>query len=588
MRRPQSASGLAAATVSLFVVTLSAAPAEAARRPAEPAVAPVLSAAAACTPWTSESVPPPTIRVLRSERDEVPPEVVGTVQEVDFREYVATTMAVEWPEHYPLETLKVGAIATKQYAWYHVIRPRGKTVQLPGTEEQPDGSTVCYDVADSTVDQYYYPEKYGVGAADGPGPKIMKAIDATWEVTVRKYSRATQSSRFFLTGYRSGSETACGADANGFKLYHSSTRACGKDGLKYREILRRYLMPNLEIVTMGRHDVVGSRHGDAAAMVQDGDGQRVAHVWSLGDRSADPSSRAGVRVASDGLVGFQSGDVNGDGKDDLVWLTQTGPRTGRVTVALSDGAGYGADQVWFDGNLTVPLGGATLLIGDYHGDGRPDVAVLARGEAEGTSQLVVLPKKVGDGFGRAVLWWTGPTDLAVVAGAWAGDVSGDGRADLIVRQHPARGGVKIKTALTRSPLPSGSDRMTGLNVAFEDSTLDPVKVKTIPADANRDGREDLLMLIRSGGLARVERLQGQLYGKFKRVAVWTAPRSAPIAVEKTRLGAADVDYDGLTDLVLFTRDPGGTRIRVLKTRYDTMKSGPVQVEAFDWRSVRPY
>jgi hypothetical protein len=73
-----------------------------------------------------------------------------------------------------------------------------------------------------------------------------------------------------------------------------------------------------------------------------------------------------------------------------------------------------------------------------------------------------------------------------------------------------------------------------------------------------------------------------------RIPVWTAPRSAPIAVEKTRLGAADVDYDGMTDLVLFTRDPGGTRMRVLKTRYDTMKSGANRVEAFDWRSLRPY
>ena len=27
----------------------------------------------------------------------------------------------EWPEHYPLETIKAGAIVTKQFAWYYVI-----------------------------------------------------------------------------------------------------------------------------------------------------------------------------------------------------------------------------------------------------------------------------------------------------------------------------------------------------------------------------------------------------------------------------------------------------------------------------------
>jgi len=347
-------------------------------------------------------------------------------------------------------------------------------------------------------------------------------------------------------------------------------------------------MPNLEIVTAGRHDVVASRHGDAAAMVQDGDGQLVAHVWSLGDPEQGPSSRAGVRIAGDELVGYHAGDVNEDGKDDLVWLMQTGPQSGRITVALSDGAGYGADQVWFDGDLKVPLGGALLMVGDYHADGRPDVAVLARGESEGTSQLVVLRNKPDDGFARPVPWWSGPSDLGDVAAAWAGDVSGDGRADLIVRQHPVGGGVRIKTALTSSSLPGAGSHMTGLRVGYEDASLDPAKVKTIPGDANRDGREDLLMLIRSGGLARVERLQGQLYGGFKRVPVWIAPRTAPIAVEKTRLGAADVDYDGMTDLVLFSRHEAGTRIRVLKTRYDTMKSGTDRVEPFDWRSLRPY
>ena len=582
MRRPQSASGLAAVTVSLFVATLSAPHVEAAKAPASVALAPAFGSPAVCTPWTDEYTPPATIRVLRTERDEVPPEVVGTVQDVDFRSYVATTMAVEWPEHYPIATLKAGAVATKQFAWYHVIHPRGKTVV------QPDGSTACFDVEDTWVDQYFYPEKHGVGMPAGPGPKIAKAIDLTWGITLRKYSRSTQSSRFFLTGYRSGSSSVCGEDANGFKLFHNSTRACGKDGLTFREILRRYLMPNLEIVIAGRHDVVGSRHGDATAMVLNDDGLQVAHAWSLGAPGADPSSRAGVRIDADELVGFQSSDVSDDGKDDLVWLTQTGARSGRITVALSDGAGYGAGQTWFDGDMAVPLNGARLMVGDFHADERTDVAVLARGESGGMAQLVVLRKKAGNAFGRPVRWWSGPTEMGTVAAAWAGDVSGDGRADLIVREHPDQGGVRIKTAVTRSPLPRGGERMGGLRVGFASAALDPLKVKTIPGDANRDGREDVLMLVGSGGRAAVVRLQGQLFGKFKRVPVWVAPRAAPIAVEKTRLGAADVDYDGMTDLVLFSRHPRGTRILVLKARYDTLKSGPGQVEPFDWVSVRPY
>ena len=65
-------------------------------------------------------------------------------QEVDFRDYVAITMAVEWPEHYPLETLKAGAIATKQFAWYYVIHPRGRRRSSCRT-----ASKACYDVVDT-------------------------------------------------------------------------------------------------------------------------------------------------------------------------------------------------------------------------------------------------------------------------------------------------------------------------------------------------------------------------------------------------------------------------------------------------------
>jgi hypothetical protein len=293
-------------------------------------------------------------------------------------------------------------------------------------------------------------------------------------------------------------------------------------------------------------------------------------------------------MANEELVGFHSSDIDSNGKDDLVWLQQTGPRSGRITVALSDGTSYGGEQVWFDGNMIVPLSGARLLVGDFQADGRPDVAVLAKGEEDGSAELVVLRNKPGGGFVRPGRWWSGPQDMATVAAAWAGDVSGDGRADLIVRQNPDGGGIRLKTAITKSPPPPGAERMNALNVGFELPGLDPAKVKTIPADADRDGREDVLMLVGSGGQARVERLQGQALGDFARVPLWTAPRSDSIPVEKSRLGAADVDYDGMTDLVIFSRHPNGTRIRVLKSRYGTMRPGPDTVEPIEWTSLRPY
>ena len=143
MRRPQSAFGLAAVMSSLLVATLVPTTVSAARVAAEAEVAPVYDAPAKCTPWSTTRTPPKTIRVLRTKRDKTPKSVAGTVQQVDFRDYVATTMAVEWPEHYPLETIKAGAVVTKQFAWYYVINPRGKKIKLP------NGTKVCYDVVDT-------------------------------------------------------------------------------------------------------------------------------------------------------------------------------------------------------------------------------------------------------------------------------------------------------------------------------------------------------------------------------------------------------------------------------------------------------
>jgi hypothetical protein len=584
MRRPQSAFGLAAVMSSLLVVTLSPASVDAARAPAAPSAVQTFDASGRCTPWRSQVSPPRTIRVLRSKRDKTPWKVAGTVQEVDFRDYVATTMAVEWPEHYPGQTLRAGAIATKQFAWYYVLNWRGGYKRI-------DGDKVCYDVRDTTVDQYYYPEKYGVGRPRGPGPKILAALDETWSFSLRKFKPSADSSRFFLTGYRAGSSNRCGADANGFKLYHRSTRACGQDGLTWREILRRYLNPNLEIVDPGRHDIIGSKHGDASAMVRNDASQWVARVWTPGRVDPEPGSQAGIKLAIDGLEGFASADMDGDGDDDLVFARKTGNSSARIKVALSNGVVYGDEQTWWDGDTIVPVSDAIFLVCDFQADDRIDVAFLGRGDSAGKSRLVVMRRKPygnSKSFGAALQWWSGSQDHSTTAAAWAGDVSGDGRADLIIRQNPSGGGVRLRSAVTKSPTPSGNQKMSGLKTRFNAGNLKASKVKMIAADANRDDREDVLMLIGGNGRARIERLQGQSLGGFKRVKLWTAPKSSPIPVEKTRLGVSDVDYDGRTDLILHIDRNGGTRMRVLKTRYDRMQVAQEWQEPFDWRDVRPF
>lgn len=255
-----------------------------------------------------------------------------------------------------------------------------------------------------------------------------------------------------------------------------------------------------------------------------------------------------------------------------------------MRVALSNGTNYKDSAVWYEGDLGVALAGARLLVGDFDADGRRDIALLGPGETAGKAALHVLRKKSGDAFDAPVKWWSGPLDLDAVRGAWAADVTGDGRADLAVREDLSAGGVRVSVAVNKANADMGA-----LKERFKSTSLDQAKTKMIPADANRDGREDLLMLIGGGGPTKVQRLQGQPRGGLKRVHIWKAPGSDPIGVKSSRLGVADVDYDGRTDLVLFSRDGDGTRIRVLKTRYASMKAGPDSHHgSLDWSTVRPY
>ena len=587
MRRPQPAFGLVAVMSSLLVAVLFATPASAASAPVESEAAPVFSAISGqCTKWTSQFVPPKTIRVLRTRYTDAPNKVRGTVQKVDFHDYVATVMAAEWPERYPLETIKAGAVAVKQYAWYYILNPRGLTKWV-------DGKKRCYDVVDSTADQFYKPETKGPGKKYGPAPDspIFTAMDATWDVSLRKYKHSTDTSRMFLTGYRDGSSSAaCGADATGFKLFHRSTRKCGEDGLKFREILRLYLKPNLEIVQPGRKDIIGTKHGDASAMRRTTT-QLTANVWTPERTAPEPGSNAGISLSTDALVDYASGDMNGDGREDLVWLKKTGAREGKIKVALSGGTNYGAATEWWAGNTVVPLNEARLLVGDFFANQRTDVAILSKGETAGTSRLVVLRRKEygrSEKFAAPVQWWSGTQDYGKIAGAWLGDLSGDGRADLIIRKNPDTGGVALKTAVTKSPPGSSGQRMHSYKARFVDSSLKAAKVRMTVTDANRDGRDDVFMVVGGSGNAKVERLQGQKAGGFFRMRIWTAPRTDPVPVGKTRLGTADIDYDGRGDLIFYSATDNGTRIRTLKARYTSMKQGPDWRIGADWTDVRPY
>ncbi len=186
------------------------------------AVPPGVRAAASCTGWDSETVPPDTIRVLRTAG---PAE--DTVQVVPFRGYVEVVMASEWGASNPTEALRAGAVAVKEYAWLKAMNWRGK--------KGPDGQ--CYDIVDSTVDQVYAPEK-----VRPVPPALVAAVEDTWGVTV------TRDGHLFTTHYQGGKKVACGTDADGTWLFQNSAMACARDGRTAAEILGIYYGSDVTVV----------------------------------------------------------------------------------------------------------------------------------------------------------------------------------------------------------------------------------------------------------------------------------------------------------------------------------------------------
>jgi hypothetical protein len=181
-----------------------------------PGIAPQV-AASSCSGWTSETTPPPSIHVFRH--------ATGAVDTVNFKVYAKNVLSREWIGSWTTASLRSGALAVKNYAWYQVLHWRGGV----------NGGGLCFDVRDDTQDQVYDPSKPTWSTA-------ASAVDDTWATLV------TKNGHIFATYYNAGAvNEPCGSNANGWKAYQWGTQACGLDGLSVTQIILTYYYPDVTV-----------------------------------------------------------------------------------------------------------------------------------------------------------------------------------------------------------------------------------------------------------------------------------------------------------------------------------------------------
>ncbi|PYJ02743.1 MAG: hypothetical protein DME25_15400 [Verrucomicrobia bacterium] len=159
-------------------------------------------------------------------------------------------------------------------------------------------------------------------------------------------------------------------------------------------------------------------------------------------------------------------DLDGDGWNDLVVVQQSFNQV--LTFRNLDGLFVPTSEAW------VGASPREMDLGDFNGDGHPDVAVLNRYSSD-VSLLITYPGRVGFGV---------PDDIYPVDGEVAGlevrDFNGDGLAD-VLQFHRSSGEMSVRLAGTNGVL--GDPKYYPLG---------PRPIGKVVADVNNDGIPDVV------------------------------------------------------------------------------------------------
>jgi hypothetical protein len=249
-------------------------------------------------------------------------------------------------------------------------------------------------------------------------------------------------------------------------------------------------------------------------------------------------------------------DVNAYGFADLV-IAGTGPTGSGVLEAhvLSGASNFGT---WFSHWPTAAgylNANDRLVMGDVNGDGRSDLVVVGIGPT-GSGKLEVHALSGATGFSTWVGHWvTAAGYLGANDRLGMADVNHDDRADLVIMATGPTGSGKLEAHVLNGATGFGSWLGNWATISGYSGAAD----RQLVGDVNGDGRADLLVIgvgpSTSSGKIEVHAMSGATnYSSW--LGHWTTP--ADYLNANDRLVMGDVNSDGKSDLVIVGTGPTGS------------------------------